>query len=84
MYAFGKALFAEFCEFELTLGPIWGPFRNTFLQLLKRFSGYDLKLIFEMLFGGAGGRGGVPEASESEESSIKSKHAATPEGVWRL
>ena len=55
------------------LGSHWAPFGEALGALLAYFwalfSGSDFRSIFGMLLGGAGGRGGVPETSESEESA---------------
>ena len=53
----------------------WGPFGCPFGALLAyfwaSFSGSDFRSDFELLLVGAGGRGGVPVASESAESDLR-------------
>ena len=55
------------------LGFHWGPFGDPLGALLGHFwsvfSGCDFRSLFGILWGGAGGRGEVPGASESEESA---------------
>ena len=85
--AFWKALFAEFSGFGLPLGPVWGALGALLGNFWGVFSGSDFRLIFGMLLGGAGGRGWVPLASESEESAESdscSTRPAPPSGGRRI
>ena len=63
LHAFWKALFAEFRRFGPPIGSRLGTLREPFCAIFEVFfSGSDFRSILGMLFGGAGGRGGVPGA----------------------
>ena len=70
----------------MDLGSHWGPFGDPLGAQLADFwdvfTGSDFRSIFGLFLGGAGGRGGVPETSESEQSAVFSEslfeHARLP------
>ena len=58
-------------DFDSHRGPFGYPFGAALAYFWVSFSGSDFRLIWGMLLGGAGGRGGVPVASESAESDLR-------------
>jgi len=62
---FGRNFLQKFTDFDSHRGPFGSPFKPLLAYFCASFSGSDFMLIWGMLLGGAGGRGGVPVASES-------------------
>ena len=63
---FGSIFLQKLCDFYSHRGPFGCSFKALLAYFWALLSGSDFKLIFSMLLGGAGGRGWVPVASESE------------------
>ena len=63
---FRRDFLQKVSDFVSHRGPFGCPFEALLAYFLGFLSGSDFKLIFGMLLGGAGGRGWVPVASESE------------------
>ena len=68
---FGRHFLQKLSDFESHRGPFGCPFGALLAYFWVPFSGSDFRLILGMLLGGAGGRGGVPVASESAESDLR-------------
>ena len=68
---FGRDFLQKLSDFESHQGSFGCPFGALLAYFWVSLSGSDFKLIFGMLLGGAGGRGGVPVASESAESDLR-------------
>jgi hypothetical protein len=65
-------------DFDSPRGPCGFPFGALLAYFWAPLSGSDFRLILGMLLGGAGGRGGVPVASESLESESLGPCLHTP------
>ena len=57
---FGRDFLQKLSDFDSHRGPFGYPFGALLAYFWVFFSGSDFRSIFGMLFGGAGGRGGVP------------------------
>ena len=68
---FGRHLLQKLSDFESHRGPFGCPFGPLLAYFWAPLSGSDFRLILGILLGGAGGRGGVPVASESAESDLR-------------
>ena len=79
---FGRHLLQKLSDFNSRRGPFGCPFGALLAYFWAAFSRSDFRLIPGLLLGGAGGRGWVPVASESEESAEVSEslfaHARLP------
>ena len=75
---FGRHFLQKLCHFHSHWGPFECPFGALLAYFWASFSGSDFRSDFELLLVGAGGRGGVPVASESAESEWESAHARLP------
>ena len=65
---FARHFLQKLSDFDSHRGPFESPFEPLLAYFWAPLSGFDFRLILGMLLGGAGGRGGVPVASESAES----------------
>ena len=63
---FGRDFLQKLFDFYSHRGPFGSPFEPLLAYFWAFFSGSDFRLIWGMLLVGAGGRGWVPVASESE------------------
>ena len=81
---FGRHFLQKLSDFKSHRGPFGYPFGALLAYFWALLSGIDFRLISGLLLGGAGGRGWVPVASESEESAevseLISAHARLP--LW--
>ena len=68
---FGRDFLQKLSDFDSHRGPFGCPFGALLAYFWAAFSGSDFRLILGMLLGGAGGRGGVPVASESAGSDLR-------------
>ena len=68
---FGRHFLQKLFDFDSHRGPFGSPFGALLAYFWVPLSGSDFRLILGMLLGGAGGRGGVPVASESAESDLR-------------
>ena len=79
---FGRDFLQKLFDFESHQGSFGCPFGALLAYFWASLSGSDFRLISGLLLGGAGGRGWVPVASESEESAEVSElifaHARLP------
>ena len=64
--SFGRDFLQKMSEFESHRGPFGCYFGGLLAFFWVPLSGFDFRFDFELLLVGAGGRGGVPVASESE------------------
>ena len=69
--SFGRNFLQKVSDFDSHQGPCGCPFGSLLAYFWVSFSGSDFRSDFGLLLGGAGGRGGVPVASESAESDLK-------------
>ena len=63
---FARHFLQKLSDFDSHRGPFGSPFEPLLAYFWVFFSGSDFRLIWGMLLVGAGGRGWVPVASESE------------------
>ena len=68
---FGRDFLQKLFDFDSHRDPFGCPFGALLAYFWASLSESDFKLIFGMLFRGAGGRGSVPVASESAESDLR-------------
>ena len=65
---FGRDFLQKLSDFDSHRGPFGCPFGSPLAYFWVPFSGSDFRADFDLLLVGAGGRGGVPVASESAEA----------------
>ena len=68
---FRRHFLQKLSDFVSHRGPFGCPFGALLAYFWASFSGSDFRSDFELLLVGAGGRGGVPVASESAESDLR-------------
>ena len=68
---FGRHFLEKFADFDSHQGPCGYPFGSLLAYFWALLSGSDFRFDFGLLLGGAGGRRGVPVASESAESDLR-------------
>ena len=68
---FGRHFLQKSFDFNSHWGPVGYPFGALLAHFWAVFSESDFRCDFELLLVGAGGRGGVPVASESAESDLR-------------
>ena len=68
---FGRHFLQKLSDFDSHQSPFGCPFGPLLAYFWASLSGSDFRLILGMLLGGAGGRGGVPVASESANSDLR-------------